>query len=247
MHAPDFGNLTIFPGFNDLPEVGSPDQPQAAPYLIGQIKDNMTITKPTLILFDREDVPFALVFDDLTWDGIDFRGLGMKKGNTIVLPNAKRTPSKEEGKKGFVIVEKGREKDVHVISAPLAKVMELGTWMMRRETESKDDGCDSCQNPAPGGGSSSLMKCNGCSSVRYCSKVRCCHTPATVFSTDTCSSCQRLARSSIGVTEATRATARSSRRLRKPGNEFQLGSGILHSTYSHPKRLNQTPMRSSHT
>ncbi|KAK4453805.1 putative zinc mynd-type domain protein [Podospora aff. communis PSN243] len=107
MPTPDFSNLALFPTFATCPE--DPSAHATNPYfLLGQIKDDMTITKPTLVLLDRESSPFALVFDGLDRDGVNFNKVGLKKGHTAVIPNGRKVPPKEEGKRGFVSVEGAR-------------------------------------------------------------------------------------------------------------------------------------------
>ncbi|KXH41602.1 hypothetical protein CSAL01_07855 [Colletotrichum salicis] len=64
-------------------------------FLIAQVKQNMTITKPTLVVVDRQQTEFAVTFEDR---GIDLRPV--KGGWTIVVPRGVRTAPKG-GKKGF--------------------------------------------------------------------------------------------------------------------------------------------------
>lgn len=163
----DFTNTTIFPTFLTIPEK---DQDAVAPpsssapaerwYLLAQIKDNMTINKPTLVLTDRDANPFALVFEGLGRDDLDLKGLGFKKGSTAVIPNAMRTKPADESKRGFVRVEKGDAGSVRAVPCSLARVLELGGKVKgsKCETCGVDDGKD-------------LKGCTGCGRAGYCSKV----------------------------------------------------------------------------
>lgn len=119
---PDFDNTTLFPTFGELP--GAPDDDPAAAEsgtdasggasggsswtLLAQVKENMTIVKPTLVVTDRAGVDFAVIFEDTSMSLKTFR-----KGYTMVVPGARRT-EKGEGKKAFVRIEKGRCADVLV-------------------------------------------------------------------------------------------------------------------------------------
>src|SRR5438876_8453591 len=99
MPIPDFTNQTTFPTFSACPDHNPPPSQQDDWFLLAQVKDDMTITKPTLVLTDRSGAPFALVFDGLDRDALDFKRLGLRKGNTAVIPGAVRTPPREEGKR----------------------------------------------------------------------------------------------------------------------------------------------------
>ncbi|KAI8171456.1 hypothetical protein K4K54_013199, partial [Colletotrichum sp. SAR 10_86] len=106
MPIPDLTNTTTFPAFDGLPI----EEDGAAPgmdareewFLVAQVKQNMTITKPTVVVADRAGDEFAITFEDR---GIDLRPV--KTGWTIVVPRACRTAPKE-GKKGFVRVAEGK-------------------------------------------------------------------------------------------------------------------------------------------
>jgi hypothetical protein len=114
-------NLTkpsSFPTFYELPAASSPDAPSTDSSdenwcLLAQIKENMTITKPTLIVTDRTGVDFALLFEDT----INLKDLGFRKGYTLAVPNARRTDREGEGKKAVVRVPAGRSGDVKVSKA----------------------------------------------------------------------------------------------------------------------------------
>ncbi|KAK3326411.1 hypothetical protein B0H66DRAFT_550886 [Apodospora peruviana] len=171
MPPPEFSNVALFPGFNDIPE--SSTSPSSPPpdndiYFLAQIKDDMTITKPTLVLHDRHSSPFALVFDGYDReDGIRLlKSKGLKKGATAVVKNARRVPPKDESKRGFVRVEKGKEGDVVAIPGPLDTVLKVGGKLLRGDYQ--DNG--RCVNCGSEGKWESLSKCTGCGMVRYCSK-----------------------------------------------------------------------------
>ena len=155
---------TLFPSFDDLPTV-SPAEPQALHggedhssqegrrFLVGQIAENMTITKPTLILRDRNSSSFALTFEG----AVDLKG--WRKGYTLVIEGARRTEAKEEGKRGFVRIEEGQEGRVKCIPGPMDKVIVMGASMANWTGE-----CRGC-------GGEGERKCLGCGWVRYCGKV----------------------------------------------------------------------------
>ncbi|KAI0012624.1 hypothetical protein F4779DRAFT_15794 [Xylariaceae sp. FL0662B] len=153
---PAFDNTGFFLAFNELPS-----SPEAGPgedwFLLAQIKENMTITKPTLIITDRTGLDFAIIFED---KGLSLKGF--KKGYTIAVPRAVRT-DREEGKKAIVRVDEGRGGDAKVIPGPLAQVLELGQVM---DIEGFGDKCAACGNVE-----GPLMKCTGCGTASYCSKT----------------------------------------------------------------------------
>lgn len=167
-------NTALFPSFSTLPtEDGAqavpPLSPSSSPshFLVAQISENMTLTQPTLILLDRNTSSFALTFED-----VNFSLKGFKKGHTIVVPDARLTKSKEEGKKGFVRIGKEEGKDVRVIGGGFERVVLLGTEE-EREKEGKRAKCGGCEKSlsmGEGGGNGGKL-CLGCGWVRYCSKV----------------------------------------------------------------------------
>lgn len=166
---PDFSNITLFPSFTFIPE----DDQKAIPkdtdidewFLLAQVKDDMTINKPTLVLNDRDGVPFALVFEGLGRDDLKFKDLGFKKGMTAVIPWARRTQPADEAKRGFVRVWKEDAARVRSIPGPLARVLELGgKGHADTEAEAEAENCGACENKG-------TKKCTGCSRVTYCSKV----------------------------------------------------------------------------
>lgn len=107
-----------FPAFYELPAVSEipgpgsrspvPDAADGNWWLLAQIKENMTITQPTLIATDRTGVDFALLFED----GLSLRAF--RKGFTLAVPGARRTDREGEGKKAVVRVPAGRGADVKV-------------------------------------------------------------------------------------------------------------------------------------
>jgi hypothetical protein len=200
MPLPDFTSPHTFPPFTALPLTTDDPPKEEEYYLLAQISQNMTLTKPTLILSDTTNTTFALVFDSRPGSGpetLDFAKLGYKKGATLVVPRARRTPPKDaEGenggggqKQGFVAVGREREGDVGVIPGGLGKVVEVGGWLRGRDTErgqgegngkgkgkteGKTEGkgrCESCGSLIKKDGGERLMKCTGCGEVGYCSKV----------------------------------------------------------------------------
>ncbi|KAF2962733.1 hypothetical protein GQX73_g10838 [Xylaria multiplex] len=101
-----------FPTFYELPAASAggqvPGSPDGSWCLLAQIKENMTITKPTLIVTDRTGVDFALLFEDM----ISLKGF--RKGYTVAVPNARRTDREGEGKKAVVRVPVGQSAEVKV-------------------------------------------------------------------------------------------------------------------------------------
>ncbi|KAH6627087.1 hypothetical protein B0J18DRAFT_159472 [Chaetomium sp. MPI-SDFR-AT-0129] len=106
MPLPDFTSPTLFPSFLSLPiDTEPPPESSSETFLLAQILENMTLTKPTLIC---TDVPpsspttnntttttnrFAIVFPSRPGSGpdtLDFRRLGYKKGSTLVIRGARR-------------------------------------------------------------------------------------------------------------------------------------------------------------
>lgn len=147
----DIADTATFPSFTGCPTEGAstPDKPW---WLLAQVKENMTITKPTLVVTDRTGDDFALTFEDKS---VSLKGF--KKGFTVVVPRAWRTVA-EEGKKGYVIVAEG-DGGVKAIPAGLDRVLELAG------TGGGDEKCATC------GKGEELMKCTRCERVRYCGKV----------------------------------------------------------------------------
>lgn len=82
--------------------------------MVAQVKNNMTITKPTLIVTDKSGMDFAVTFEEDR--AYDLKGRGLKKGNTMVIPNARRL-EKGPGKKDVVVIEKDDCEKVKVSSA----------------------------------------------------------------------------------------------------------------------------------
>ncbi|KAI2627263.1 hypothetical protein GGS26DRAFT_561227 [Hypomontagnella submonticulosa] len=174
---PVFTDATIFPSFQELPSASSPSASTSSPtwFLLAQIKEDMTITKPTLIVRDRAGVDFAVTFDDG-----DHRGLGdgrarFRKGHTLVVPRAART-DREEGKKAVVRVPAGASAGVRVVPGSLEQVLELGQVLSAVEAaeEGGDGGarkCAACGKADEGEDGRALMRCTGCGAASYCSKA----------------------------------------------------------------------------
>ncbi|KAK1760600.1 hypothetical protein QBC47DRAFT_367633 [Echria macrotheca] len=168
MPLPNFKDETTFPTFTACPSHHPLALLDKDYFLLAQVKDDMTITKPTLVLTDRSGAPFALVFDGLDRDALDLKKLGLRKGNTAVIPRAVRTPPREEGKRGFVSVPLGSAGDVRAIPGPLERVLAVGERLNFRENGDEveeEEGCAGC-----GEREKELMRCTGCGGVRYCSK-----------------------------------------------------------------------------
>ena len=152
----------LFPSFDELPTAAPGPEPSTPGkdserrerwFLVGQVSENMTITKPTLILRDRDSSAFALTFEG----EMDLKGY--KKGYTVFDECARRTEGKEEGKRGFVRVERGEEGGVRCVPGPMDRVIVLGKGMEVERGE-----CKGCGGPGE-------RRCLGCEWVRYCGKV----------------------------------------------------------------------------
>lgn len=113
---PDFTDPALFPAFYELPsDVEIASAPAAGVeaaswWMLAQVKVNMTLTKPTLIVTDRRGLDFAVTFEDTSMDL-----KGYKKGYTMVVPRAQRT-DREEGKKAVMRIEAGNCTSVQVSS-----------------------------------------------------------------------------------------------------------------------------------
>ncbi|RKU44432.1 hypothetical protein DL546_007197 [Coniochaeta pulveracea] len=181
---PDFTSTTLFPSLSSIPLPSIPtvsidasdltfvepptlpkaSDPNPAYYLLAEVKHNMTITKPTLICKDRDGVEFALTFND---EQLDLKARGLKKGNCVVVPNARLIPSEKEGGSGYVQVFKGEGEFVRGLPGGLEGVVRAG----RRMREAQEGRCWVCaKREAEGEEQVRLRRCTGCGVVRYCSK-----------------------------------------------------------------------------
>ncbi|KAK6074894.1 zinc mynd-type domain containing protein [Seiridium cupressi] len=100
---PPFTDESIFPTFYSLPTTTDHVGQDREWYMVAQVKNNMTITKPTLIVTDRSGMDFAVTFEEDR--GFDLKGRGLKKGNTIVIPKGRRL-EKGPGRKDVLVIEK---------------------------------------------------------------------------------------------------------------------------------------------
>jgi hypothetical protein len=122
----------------------------------------MTITRPTLVLTDRSGDSFAMMFDGQ----IDLASRGLRKGNTAVVPWARRKPPKKEGGNGFIAVDPEMFDSIKALPGGLDRVFEVGVRM--REREMGEERCDGCGKEA---GEKGLSRCSRCGGVVYCGKV----------------------------------------------------------------------------
>ncbi|TLD28303.1 hypothetical protein PspLS_03299 [Pyricularia sp. CBS 133598] len=161
---PDFNSRDRFPTFVTIPEAGAPvsDGGQEEWYLLAHIKNDMTIAKPTLVVEDRDGSPFAVVFEGYGRDDLDLKARGLKKGNTIVMPRARRVPPADETKRGFVRVDKADANAVKAVPGALERILALGG------VEEDATVCSACGGKGEGGGG--LSRCVGCGRARYCGK-----------------------------------------------------------------------------
>ncbi|KAK1980785.1 hypothetical protein LZ30DRAFT_594148 [Colletotrichum cereale] len=137
-------------------------------FLVAEVKQNMTITKPTLVVVDRGGTEFAVTFEDR---GIDLRPV--RQGWTIVVPRAVRTAPKG-GKRGFVRVPEGRGTGVKYVPGGLEKIGEVGA--RARGGDGDGDGgrgfrgrCAGC-GKGEGADGGALKSCTACGVARYCGK-----------------------------------------------------------------------------
>ncbi|KAI2466428.1 hypothetical protein F4781DRAFT_353352 [Annulohypoxylon bovei var. microspora] len=191
---PIFTDPQAFPAFYELPSSSSPpplpsssappSSPPAAWFLLAQIKEDMTITKPTVIVRDRSETDFAVTFDDGDQHGLVISGGGagggrarFRKGHTLIVPCPART-DRGEGKKALVRVPEGLGKDVRVLPAGLERVFELGLLVRsgQGDGDQKKRACAACgkegkcEGEDEDEGGQKLMRCTGCGVVAYCSK-----------------------------------------------------------------------------
>ncbi|KAI0836699.1 hypothetical protein F5Y06DRAFT_101084 [Hypoxylon sp. FL0890] len=169
---PVFTDSTLFPTFHELPKFASPTSTSGGEakgdwFLLAQIKEDMTITKPTVIVRDRSGTEFAVTFDDG-----DHRGMGLKfrKGHTLVVPRASRM-DRDEGKKAIVRVPEGQGPRVRLVPGSLEQVLELGEVLagIEEQGRGKKKKCAACGGAEKEG--LMLMRCTGCGAAAYCSKA----------------------------------------------------------------------------
>ncbi|KAI2776336.1 hypothetical protein F4815DRAFT_358185 [Daldinia loculata] len=165
---PLFADPTIFPSFNELPSSLTPPAPTADWFLLAQIKEDMTITKPTVIVRDRTGVEFAVTFEDGDHRGLGQGGVRFRKGHTLVVPRATRT-DRGEGKKAIVRVPPGEGAGVRILPAGLDQVFEIGAVLDGIEGAARGKKCAACGKEEEA--EYSLMRCTGCGVVAYCSKA----------------------------------------------------------------------------
>lgn len=165
MPTPDFTDPVAFPSYANLPGMSNPPGATTPHYLLAQIGENMTITRPTLVLTDRAGDSFAMMFDG----PIDLASRGLRKGSTAVVPWATRMGPKKEGGNGFVTVEPEMFDTVKALPAGLERVFAVGRRM--RQGEGTEGMCSACGKVE--GGEMELRRCTRCGGVRYCGKVSC--------------------------------------------------------------------------
>ncbi|KAI1270522.1 hypothetical protein F5Y18DRAFT_15019 [Xylariaceae sp. FL1019] len=161
---------TLFPTFADLPQLVDPSGwpssehiPQATGsgslantwYLLAQIKENMTITKPTLIVTDRTGRDFVLLFED---NGVSLKGF--RKRYTVMIPCARRTKRYNKNDELRIPADCGAE--VQVIPGTLDRILELGVLLTSSEDERKCAACGKTEG--------SLLNCTACQVTKYCGK-----------------------------------------------------------------------------
>lgn len=202
MVFPDLADRSLFPPFLELPEddgtlvkttgndaaAASGANPSPA-VLLAQVKDNMTITKPTLVLTDRDGTGFALVFDGLERDGLDLGKLGLKKGATAVIRQARRTVPVQSGddsltakaaRRPFMRVAPGQAHTVLAIPTSLEQTVSIAGKLRGRQEQAQQEGHQSCEACGAAGATTAddgdspakkLLKCTGCGQAWYCDRV----------------------------------------------------------------------------
>ncbi|CAK7213313.1 hypothetical protein SBRCBS47491_001763 [Sporothrix bragantina] len=202
--VPDLGDRSLFPPFLELPEDnGTPSSPSlslsssadSGVVLLAQIKDNMTITKPTLVLTDRDGHGFALVFDGLDRDGLDLGKLGLKKGATAVVRNARQTvpaprPRADEqsadpetltakaARRQFLRVAPGQAHTVQAVPTGLEQTIAIAATLRAQQERTLAEGCSHCEACGVSGSSAvddttakKLLRCTGCGQAWYCDRA----------------------------------------------------------------------------
>lgn len=198
---PDLTDRGYFPPFLELPEDDGRPAPTTTPgsgseaILLAQVKDNMTITKPTLVLTDREGTGFALVFDGLERDGLDLGKMGLKKGATAIIRNARRTvPVDNNGgdsltakaaRRPFMRVAPGQAHTVLAVPTGVEQTVAIAGKLRAQQHMAETEGherCGACNaagsvNTATTGTTpqtapdKKLLKCTGCGQAWYCDRV----------------------------------------------------------------------------
>ncbi|CAK7245964.1 MAG: hypothetical protein STHCBS139747_007569 [Sporothrix thermara] len=200
---PDLADRSLFPPFLELPEdshgaSSTATSESSAPVLLAQIKDNMTITKPTLVLTDRDGHGFALVFDGLDRDGLDLGKLGLKKGATAVVRGARQTvpaPSAAEpgapetmtakaARRQFMRIAPGQAHTVQAVPAGLEQTLAIAAALRSQQSRMLAEGCGHCAacdaagscgvsgaGVAEDAAVKRLLRCTGCGQAWYCDRV----------------------------------------------------------------------------
>ncbi|OTB10676.1 hypothetical protein K445DRAFT_16458 [Daldinia sp. EC12] len=168
---PIFADPALFPSFHELPSSSTPPSPAPTAdwFLLAQIKEDMTITKPTVIVRDRSGADFAVTFEDGDHRGLGQGGIRFRKGHTLVVPRATRT-DRGEGKQAIVRVPSGEGANVRILPAGLDQVFEIGAVLDGIEGVGKGKKCAACGEEEEGV-EHQLMRCTGCGVVAYCSKA----------------------------------------------------------------------------
>lgn len=169
MPIPDLGDRSLFPPFLELPEDhgaavdGSSVAVGIDRVLLAQVKDNMTITKPTLVLTDRDGTGFALIFDGLERDGLDLGKQGLKKGATAVVRSARRVVPVSTGEGGetltakaarrpFLRVAPGQAHTVLAVPTGLDQTVAIAAKLRARQQRAQQEGqqhCEACGAAGP--------------------------------------------------------------------------------------------------
>ncbi|CAK7201675.1 hypothetical protein SEUCBS139899_004384 [Sporothrix eucalyptigena] len=192
---PDLGDRSLFPPFLELPEdhgassssIGSVGVDRI---LLAQVKDNMTITKPTLVLTDRDGHGFALVFDGLDRDGLDLNKLGLKKGATAVVHGARQTVPEQKNtdetltakaaRRQFLRVAPGQVHTVQAVPTGLEQTVALAAKLREQQQRTLAEGTYHCEACGVSGTSNTseldpaakkLLKCTGCGHAWYCDRT----------------------------------------------------------------------------
>ncbi|KAL1902970.1 hypothetical protein Sste5346_000882 [Sporothrix stenoceras] len=201
MTFPDLTDRSLFPPFLELPEDdGTQAQSGGDVVLLAQVKDNMTITKPTLVLTDRDGTGFALVFDGLERDSLDLGKLGLKKGATAVIKGARQTVPAQSGddsltakaaRRPFMRVALGQAHTVLAVPTGLEQTIAIAGKLRPRQEQAQKEGYQQCEACGAAGASTAttsgdtassagttaaspakkLLKCTGCGQAWYCDRT----------------------------------------------------------------------------
>ncbi|PHH49632.1 hypothetical protein CFIMG_007715RA00001 [Ceratocystis fimbriata CBS 114723] len=153
----DFSDRARFPNFNDTPTT------EGSHVLLGTYKENMSITRPTYILEDRDKQSFAVTF--MIANDSPVRPKFKKGAAVAVCGLARQEPNAAAGetkKSACIRVRAGEETRVVGLGVSLDRI--LATSAADPLTAS----CAACGKPE--GKTEGMKRCTSCGWVKYCGK-----------------------------------------------------------------------------